>query len=783
MLRLTGLTVLFLLILTAGPLPAWADDDAPDAAANRQAAEFFEAKVRPIFARHCFECHSEETGADNGELVLETLAGISRGGSRGAVLVPEDPAKSLLITAVEYDDIDLQMPPEGKMPAADIAVLREWVKMGGVLPKYTGKPRSAAERIDLEAGRQFWSFQALRDVAVPDASPHTERVRRPIDAFILARLHSEGLAPSPEADRRTLIRRVTFDLIGLPPEPAEVDAFVADDAPDAYERLVDRLLESPHYGERWGRFWLDLARYTDKTASWLKGTGQAWHYRDWVVDAFNRNRPYDEFVRLQLAADHLDDVAPRDLAALGFLGLSPTYWKEPRLAPSIIRTIVADEWDERVDVVTRTFLGLTVACARCHDHKFDPISVEDYYSLAGVFASTQFTDRPLLPDDQARQVLAARRKVAALQEKIDKAKDKKSDEVAQLKQQIEEIRQATPGFDAPQAHVVKDAAIYVRPDGPDRTKLEYLDLEPRDLPVFKRGNPENTSPEPVPRGFPAVLSRGEPIRFQQGSGRSELVDALFGDAAALTARVFVNRIWEQHFGTGLVTTPSNFGLQGDPPSHPELLEWLAGEFIRRGWDIQWLHREIVLSSTYRQTSADNDDGLRVDPDNRLLWRMNRRRLEVEMWRDAMLAVSGELDATVGGPAVSLEADSNHRRTLYGKIDRRDLNRMLRMFDFPEATGHSPKRVHTSTPLQQLFVLNSPFVQNRAAAIVDRVWNAGDDRARVTTCYGLLFAREPTGRELDLAKRFVTGSTDAQARTQWELYVHTLLGTNEFLFVD
>ncbi|QDU38519.1 Planctomycete cytochrome C [Maioricimonas rarisocia] len=781
--RLTGFTVLFLLILTAAPLPARAADDAASAVANRQAAEFFETKVRPIFARHCFECHSDETGADNGELVLETLAGISKGGSRGAVLVPKEPARSLLITAVEYDDVDLQMPPEGKMPEGDIEVLRQWVKMGGVLPEYTDKPRAAAERIDLEAGRQFWSLKPLQDVPVPDASPHNDRVRRPVDAFILARLQSEGLAPSPDADRRTLIRRVTFDLIGLPPTPEEVAAFLADDSPDAFERLVDRLLDSPHYGERWGRFWLDLARYTDRTASWLTGTGQAWHYRDWVVDAFNRNLPYDEFVRLQLAADLTDDTDPHDLAALGFLGLSPTYWKEPRLAPPLIRTIVADEWDERVDVVTRTFLGLTVACARCHDHKFDPISVEDYYSLAGVFASTQFADRPLLPDAQAQQVLAAHRQVARLEEQIKKAKDKKSEEVVQLRQQIEEIRNATPGYDAPQAHVVKDAAVYVLPDGPDRTKLDYRDGEPRDLPVFKRGNPENTSPQPVPRGFPAVLSQAEPVRFEQGSGRRELVDALFGDAAALTARVFVNRVWEQHFGKGLVTTPSNFGLQGDPPSHPELLEWLAREFLRRGWDIHWLHREIVLSSTYRQTSADNEDGLRVDPDNRLLWRMNRRRLEVEMWRDAMLAVSGELDATVGGPAVKLETDANRRRTIYGEVDRRDLNRMLRMFDFPEATGHSPKRVHTSTPLQQLFVLNSPFVQNRAGAIVNRVRDAGDLPAQVVTCYRLLFAREPTEQELALAESFLTGSTDAETRTQWKLYVHTLLGTNEFLFVD
>ncbi|MFO1002520.1 MAG: PSD1 and planctomycete cytochrome C domain-containing protein [Planctomycetaceae bacterium] len=746
--------------------------------------EYFETTVRPLLAKRCYECHSTEKGPDNGSLILDTAEGIAVGGSRGLIISREDTARSLLLHTVRYADADLQMPPEGKLPDAEIAVLERWINDGAVLPEYKIAPRPTMHEIDYEAARQFWSFQPLKSSSVPAVERNTW-VRRLLDAFILARLNEHKLAPNPEADRATLLRRLTFDVIGLPPSPEELDAFVNDQSPDAVEKTVERLLASPHFGERWARVWLDLARYTDSTPDWQSPTDRGWMYRDWVVQAFNQNMPYDQFLRLQLAADLIPETPPADLAALGFIGLSPTYWKELALAPSVIEQIVADEWDERIDAVSRTFLGLTVSCARCHDHKFDAISTQDYYGLAGVFASSQLDERPLLPASEVAAVKAVRHQIKDLEAKLKPLKEQKSPEAEAVEKQIADLKATNPNVELPWAHVLREASLYVQPDGADRTRLEYREGEFRDLPVFRRGNPSNPG-EVVPRRFLKVFQPAEESRFTQGSGRAELAAAILTKSQGLVARVIVNRIWDQHFNAGLVRTPSDFGAQGDRPTHPELLEYLAAEFVSHGWDLKWLHREILLSATYRQSAAFRDDGNLVDPANNLLWRSNRRRLDIEMWRDATLAVCGKLDLKMGGPSQPIDDLNNVRRTIYVKVEREELHPMLRMHDFPEASSHSPRRDPTTTPLQQLFVLNSPWMEQQASALYERLKPIENHEERLRTCYRLLFAREPNAAELELSTQYLqvgNAASEAEQASRWNDYLQALLGLNEFHFVD
>lgn len=746
--------------------------------------EFFERSVRPLFQKHCMECHSTAESAENGQLDLETIPGIAAGGSRGPLTQTRPGTASLLMLAVNYNDVDLQMPPSGRLTTAEIAVLQHWIDSGAPLPEYSAAPRPAAVAIDFEAGRKFWAFQPLKSPEIPAQSwPGQTTPARPVDAWILQQLRQNGLEPSPPAAPETLLRRLTFDLIGLPPSPEQQAAFAADHSPEAWQNLVDSLLQSPRYGERWARVWLDLARYTDFTPDWQNPTDRGWIYRDWVVDAFNRNLPFDQFLRLQLAADRLPDTQPEDLAALGFLGLSPTYWKELRLAPIVIEQIVADEWDERVDAVCRTFMGLTVSCARCHDHKFDPISTADYYGLAGVFASTQLDERPLLPSDQAAAVIAARSSARSLEAKLKAVKDKDPTEAAALEQQLGQLRQQIPSFDAPFAHVLRESSLYVLPDGDELTRLEYRDGTARDLPVFRRGNPGNTG-EIVPRRFLTVFSSDQPRALNDGSGRLQLADALLHEAGPLTARVIVNRIWDQHFGAGLVRTTSDFGAQGERPSHPELLEYLAHQFVQRGWDIKWLHREILLSNAWQQSSRYRNTPGELDPDNRLLWRGPRKRLDWEMWRDAALAAAGVLDLTPGGPGQAVDDPAHRRRSLYTVIAREELHPVLRLHDFPEASAHSPRREPTTTPLQQLFLLNSSWSEQRAAELLQRLQQAHDQQ-RIQQAWRLLFARPPEDHEISAGLQFITARqiAGATADAAWHDYFEALLSINEFHFTD
>ena len=640
-----------------------------------------------------------------------------------------------------------------------------------------------------------WSFQPLRSVALPKVRearwPQTRT-----DRFLLAKMEAAGLKPAPDAPATVLVRRLFFDVIGLPPSPAESERWSKElnrgGALDraAYARLVDELLASPHYGERWGRYWLDLARYVDLTESWLDPTGSAWRYRDWVVRALNEDMPYNEFIKRQLATDLMPGMPLEDRYALGFLGLSPTYFKELLLPPEIIKGTVADEWEEHVDAVGRTFLGLTVGCARCHNHKFDPVSTADYYALAGVFASVRIVERPTISEALWTPVAKAKEEVARLQKEIVDLKAKKpapadlAAKTTEIEAKIASLERTTPNYHAPMANGVEDAALFVISAGEGKgTKLDYHPGMARDLEIQKRGNP-NTTGAVVPRRFLSAFPAkdGKPRRFVTGSGRLDLAEAIVEDATPLTARVMVNRVWKNHFGRGIVETPSEFGVQGDAPTHPDLLNDLTARFVANGWSLKFLHREILLSAAWQQSSLAPVSERR-DPENKLVARMSRRRLDVEAWRDAILSVSGTLDLRLGGVAEEIASEKNRRRTLYGTVHRHELDAMLRLHDFPDPSSHSPARTETTSPLQMLFTLNSPFALGQADAFAARIERESpmDWRKRVRHAYTLTFQRAPSQREMAAAEHFF--GTRSNDRLAWTEYAQALLGSNEFLFLD
>jgi hypothetical protein len=756
--------------------------------------EFFEKRVRPILAERCYECHAAGKNKEKGGLRLDDRGAVLAGGDSGPAAVPGEPEKSLLVEAVRYDPNGLQMPPAGKLPEREIDILVEWVRRG--LPHPTSAEAATARQgVDLVAGRKHWAFQPLAVQPLP-AGVDVSRFPHRIDAFLEAKRREHGLQPSPQADPRTLIRRASFDLLGLPPALDDLqrwEAALASAGPlfdERYAAIVDELLASPHYGERWARHWLDLARYADITESWREGEGQPWRYRDWVVQTLNDDLPYDQFVRYQLAADLLPETSPADHAALGFLGLSPTYWKELKLDHQVIKQVVAEEWEEKLDALGSTFLGLTIGCARCHDHKFDPITTHDYYALAGVLASIRQADRALVPPDAAGSAMAARNQVKELEKKLKPLAAKKEPteaeraEIDRLQAEIAQLK-ATPHFDLPIACGVVDAALYVVPAGKNGTKLDYRPGQAQDVALQIRGNPARTG-QVVQRRFLSVLAADPQATWQEGSGRRQLAEALVTDAAPLAARVMVNRVWKQHFGHGIVDTTSNFGLQGGAPTHRELLDDLAARFVAGGWSLKWLHREIMTSAAYRQSSYPDPARQAIDPDNRWLWRMTPRRLEVEAWRDAVLVATGQLDTRIGGPPVDLGAATNRRRTLYGTVKRREVNELLRLFDFPDPVAHAAQREPTITPLQQLFVLNSSFFEQQSRALVSEVLRQRTGlRERVEVIYSRAFQRLPTTSEIAVAEQFMADARAGQASEAdaWRQYAHAILASNEFLFID
>jgi cytochrome c553 len=760
--------------------------------------EFFETKVRPVLAEHCYKCHGTEK--QKAELRLDSRVAILKGSDAGPVVVPGKPEESVLIKSVRHEG-DSKMPEkEEKLPEAEITALSEWVKMGLPWPEADASRLSKQE----EAARTHWSFQPVRDPSPPGVRDEKKWARSPVDQFILAKLETSQIAPAEIADRRTLIRRATFDLIGLPPTFDEVRAFESDDAPDAFARLVDRLLASPHYGERWGRFWLDVARYADTKGYVFQEERRypfAYTYRDWVVRALNEDMPYDQFLIRQIAADHLRE-GPESLAALGFLTLGRRFINN-----------IHDIIDDRIDVISRGTMALTTTCARCHDHKFDPISQKDYYALYGVFASStepELKDLPRLPGGgETPEYAAERRKGEA---SIREYYAKRALELGAI---VTAAHGGTPIFFTTEAidalfqergffnRKAKDelrelknklARVETNPQAPPRAMTlvdKPVPITPR---VFLRGSPDRPGDE-VPRRFLTVLSHGKPEPFTSGSGRLELARAIANKENPLTARVMVNRVWAHHFGAGLVRSPGDFGVKGERPTHPELLDWLASRFVESGWSLKALHRLIMLSSVYQQASDAPPDARQRDPENLLLSHANRRRLDYEAMRDAVLAVSDRLDPTVGGRPVDIIAEpSSNRRTLYAFIDRQNLPGVFRMFDFASPDATSAQRFVTTVPQQALFMMNSPFLiaQSKAAAAHTAPAHAPATADDVRRLYRKVLARDAENTEVDAALQFLSEQESVPAEaakpvsetlTPWEKLSQVLIATNEFVFVD
>ena len=730
-----------LLVLSCVAVIARAEE-LPRGELPRDQVDFFETKIRPVLVEHCYECHSGKSEKLQGRLLLDSREAARQGGESGAGVIPGEPDKSLVVQALRYENFE--MPPKGKLPPQVIADFERWIKQGAVDPRevsITNVPPHVPT-IDFNAGRQFWSFRAPQPHAPPETS-NPAWPERKIDSFLLSQLELAGLVPAEKADRRTWLRRVSLDLTGLPPSLDEIAEFDADRSPDAAERLVDRLLALPQHGERVARLWLDLARYAEDQAH-IVGKDEslyypnAYFYRDWVIDAINQDMPYDRFVQLQVAADLLEGDDSPNLAALGFIGLGPKYYSRRSLQ------VMSDEWEDRVDIVGRGLLGLTIACARCHDHKFDPIGTEDYYALAGVFASTTMFNRPL------------------------SAEAEKADEAQKDNKEFENGKKAAGEAKDPKQslHIVREGS-------------------PTDLNIFIRGNVDNKGPT-VSRHFPRVLCQSEPQPFASGSGRRELAEAIASPENPLTARVIVNRLWGLYFGRPLAAAASNFGAMGDKPSHPELLDDLSLRFVENNWSLKWLAREIVLSAAYRQGSQA-ERSLALDPENRLLGRMPRRRLTVEQWRDSLLASTGALENTIGGKSLNPQDPAERRRTIYSRASRLELNKLLAMFDYPDPNVHADRRVETTTPLQKMFVMNSPFMVQQATALADRL-NAeipgGDPAAnskRIAAAYRLLYARPATDEELRLGLNYLLAGDNPASR--WQQYAHVLLAANELLYVD
>ena len=888
--------------------------------------EFFEKRIRPVLAEHCHKCHSHKSEKLKAGLYLDSREGFLKGGDTGVAVALGEPEKSRLIEALRYKNPDLEMPPKEKLPDEVIADFVEWVKMGIPWPKgeavATGVSEEKAKEIE-NRKREHWAWQPV----VAHQPPSVKKVdwsKNGIDRFVLAGLEKKGLSPVSPADRRTLIRRAYFDLIGLPPTAEEIAAFEKDTSPNAFAKVVDSLLANPHYGERWGRHWLDVARYGEDQAHSFKPRlyPQGFRYRDWLVRAFNEDMPYDRFIKEQIAADLLD--APdrtNNLAALGFFALGPVYYGDSKMF---------DQFDDRVDTVSRGFLALTVACARCHDHKFDPISTKDYYALSGIIASSEYVETPLASSDEVKAYEKAQSAVQSKTKEVDDFIKKATTEVSEaelektadymmaahrfeaqrklepkttikeiakaegvreiflqrwvdylskpVKEQLpqlakfntrkteraavsdsgpaDEIREEAEAFQRYVLSVVKlreaiedhkDVAAKVSTEkleklsldessasaistltgkegvfsvakdkiddvlsGSDRARLASLrkDLEqvkkespekypfihalkegsPKNLQVLIRGNSSNPG-EVVPRRFLSVLGGEANPTFTNGSGRLELALAIADKKNPITARVMVNRVWQHLIGVGLVRTHSNFGTLGESPTHPELLDYLASEFVKSSWSIKSLTRSIMLSSTYQMSSRDDAHNQTVDADNKSLWRMNRRRLEVEAWRDAMLAVSGELDPTIGGESKDLSPE-NRRRTFYAKVSRHNLNSLLRLFDFPDPNVTSDARTVTTVPLQQLFFLNSEFMVSQAKTLSAKLTASANesDSQRIEKAFLLVYGRRPTTEEIQLGQAFLAGAKEGSERkggalSRWDRYAQVLLSANEFLFVD
>lgn len=775
---------------------------------------FFEASVRPVLVEHCQKCHGEKK--QWGGLRLDTREALLRGGDSGAAIVPGKPNESLLIRAVRHEDADFKMPKDGKLADRQIANLARWIEMGAPFPD---APKTAVRTRD----PMHWSFHPPDKQRVPVVT-NPMWSQTALDNFILSKLESANLPPAAKADKRTLIRRVTFDLLGLPPSPAEVDEFLADDREDAFARLVDRLLASPAYGERWGRHWLDVARYADSNGLDENiAHGNAWRYRDYVVKAFNRDQPIDRFIVEQLAGDLLtaDDEAQRheQLIATGFLSIGPKV-----LAEVNQDKMQMDIVDEQLDTIGRVFLGLTLGCARCHDHKFDPIDTADYYGMAGILKSTRTMDTYTKVAKWHENELPSATLTAMRNEyeaQLAKRKQAIDEFVAQADKQVRE-KLAADGTEKPPE---KLETLY-----PDVTKAELtklreelstLEKNPPDYPaamgvsedkvidlaIHVRGNPLKLG-DVISRRTPTALRGPQPPQFSPDeSGRRQLAEWLIDSDHPLTARVFVNRVWRWHFGKGLVRTTDNFGLLGEAPSHPELLDWLARRFVNDGWSLKSLHRLILNSNTYQQSSSQSAELVARDPETRLFGRADVRRLEAEEVRDSLLAVSDQLEATFGGSllkvknrgylfdhtSIDLSDYTSRRRSLYLPVIRNNVFDLFQLLDFPDPAVPGGDRATTTVAPQALLMLNSDFVMHSADEFAARLLAEQiTEEQKIVRLYALAYGREPTVEErranaaflVKLDQSFAAQESDVDQRRQraWSVLCHVIFAANEFVYV-
>lgn len=829
--------------------------------------EFFEARIRPALADHCFRCHSEDAEKLKGDLRLDSFAGLLRGGDLGPSLSIESPESSLFLEAVRWKSRDLQMPPKAPVPAAVLADFEKWILMGAPWPgssKSSSDLKSQEGGYDFDAARKHWAFQAVGKPELPPAAKGRE-----IDWFVQRKLAEHKLEPSPEAPKHTLIRRAYFAMIGLPPTPEQTAEFV--EGRIRWDEIIEQLLASPHYGARWGRHWLDVARFADGYGGFLDGGrfDEAWRYRDWVVNSLNEDMPYNRFLELQLAGDILEPE--KHAIATGFIALGPQYRGDGGDAQSNAIAKI-ETLDDRVDTVGRGLLGLTLACARCHDHKFDPIPTMDYYSIAGIFQNTGVMEFPLVPKSEVDAWNAEIRSIADYRKETDQKLKVRGDELVEGElsrlpdyalaalefqkldpkpnnlrdwarqeglvgtifqysqpffagpENTSKIPQADAWFTNRTAESLSELQKFLIDNPGEQTRKDFMNrtfrwdrnqvLEDLDEEFGKKikarheehKNLEKNKPpkypfghalretgkgnmkvairgnllkpgEEAPRRFLRILNDDQP-KFTEGSGRRELAAAVIDPANPLTARVFVNRVWGWHFGQGIVRTPSNFGLTGESPTHPQLLDWLTAKFVEDGWSVKELHRRILKSKTWRQSSRFDEASFLVDGDNRFLWRMNPQKQTAEVWRDSVLFVSKELDFKLGGRPFD-NPDTDFRRTIHARASRNGdqfkTDSFLRLFDFPVPRASVAKRTPTITPQQSLFLLNNEFVRKRAEALASLM---AKENNPVVFAYRTLFSRDPDSSELEVGQRFLAGDPESLKR-----YAQALIASNEFLFVE
>jgi mono/diheme cytochrome c family protein len=812
----------FLSVLLAATLAAPARAETK---LTTKGVQFFESKIRPVLVARCYQCHSANSKEVKGGLLLDSREGIAKGGESGPAVVPGNLEESLLLQAIKHETYE--MPPGDKLSDNVIADFEKWVEMGAPDPR---SKSDANKKPTLAEARKFWAFQPVKKQKPPQID--SSWPRSDIDRFVLEKMNERQLAPVADADRYTLLRRLSFDLTGLPPTPAEIEQFLADPSPHAVETVVDRLLASTQFGERWGRHWLDAARYGESAGKERNiPYPYAWRYRDYVIDSFNNDKPYNRFLTEQIAGDLLPAASNADhnthLIATGFLAIGTKGLNERKKAQYL-----ADVADDQIDVVSRAVLGVTVACARCHDHKFDPFTQSDYYALAGIFRSTEVLDgvEPgnnkrgyqgeyayLLADHQPATVKPS----AEEEKKIEELKKERGE--VQQRLLVGQARLKAKAVKEPEAvkkliergkrriEAIDDeiAAVLHKPATSNQPVMAIRDVKnPHDFAINLRGEVDKLGPV-VPRGIPVVLALGRPPKFDtQQSGRLQLAGWITSKENPLTARVMVNRIWSHLIGRGLVESLDNFGALGDEPTHPELLDYLAHRFVERNWSVKKLIREIVLSRTYQLSSEHHAGNYAIDADNRYLWRMSRRRLEAEAIRDSLLAASGKLDVKrpEGSPVMKMAGgemvrgrmarsptESNHR-SVYLPLIRSAVPESLSVFDAADPSLSIGQREVTTVATQALFIMNSPLVIQNSQALARRLFSDGsmDDRHRLDLLFLVTLSRLPDDAERTKSENYLrdyqsllagkVASPDERRSAAWSSLAQSLFATGEFRYV-